>query len=145
MRDDGSAGEDNVREERGLDSAIIQATEALDGHGLRLPVEFTFCWRDRPASAAVIAVGDGIVMRLRMQLGALPYTAEDPSVRNRTAYVMSRQRDLPIGRFGMDGRQTVLFLADVPIDEPLSGTAIVTAVVRTLLRVSPYLELAQPR
>lgn len=137
--------QDNKTEGRGLDSAIVKATEALGGHGLRLPMDFTFSWRDRPAVARVVVAEEGVVLRLRMELGAVPYTAEEPMVRNRTTYVMSRQAELPLGRLGIDARQMAQFMADVPIDEPLSGTAIVTAVVRTLLRVSPYLDLAQPR
>lgn len=125
-----------------LSTAIEQATNALHNKSPDFPVEFIFAWRDREATAHIDSGPDGTpVMSLRMKTGRMPFTAENSALRGQIGYLMQRPVAPQLGGFELGPQQTTWFVANVPLQAPVTGASIFTALTQTLLRVSPYLSL----
>lgn len=140
----GDSETDAAPVDRCLNTAMSRAAHVLESDPLQLPIAFSFCWRERVARVEVLECEDGTTLRLSMRLGAIPFTAEDPTLRTQINYVVSRNGDLPLGRFLVDERQEAIFEAEIALEGRLTSTLIVTTVVLALLRVSAYLDLARP-
>ncbi len=108
-----------------------------------LPVNFRFHWREIPFTARIDDFSGQTRLRLICDLGVVPYTAENPGLRQAMMGLV-HTGDLGDGaRYAMGGENRVNLVGDAPVPEDLSGTSIIATVTGFLLKLRPYIDLAR--
>ncbi len=132
-----------LAEEAGESGPALEAAEAaLAELHPNPPVRFRFRWREIAIEAEVYQSGSTVVLKQCLELGPVPYNAEDPMARRRL-HGLVRQA-IPVGWFSIGPKQRLILSLEQPLEPPVTGSAIVIGVTRALLGAVPYLSLARP-
>lgn len=123
----------------GNELSIENATLMLANSTLELPVQFRFRWRDIEVRAEVLDCDGQAVLRQCLDLGPLPYSAENPLRRRRHLDLLDQP--LPVGRFTIAPGQRLTLGLEHCLEVPLTGGSVVVAVTAALLDAAPYLSL----
>jgi len=122
---------------------LEEASQSLSRLVPRLPVNFSFRWKDIGFAGRVIASADGPRLRLVGDLGPVPFSAESADQRHRLLSLVRWTDAAGTGHFAIGARHHLNLLGEAAVAEPLSGVAIVTAATCFLLHARPYLDLAE--
>ena len=131
-----------VGELPGLDRHLLKAAQELARLDPKLPAEFTFTWQGTAFSARAERHAMGLRLFLRGDLGALPYSAEDRSSRDKLLAILRGPRAGASGRFHLCRRQHLRFTSETETAAPLSGKAMVIQTIQVLLGAKPCFDLA---
>ena len=115
--DDGNgAGAVNASKVGRFDQLLDQAKQNLGRLEPRPPLKFSFIWRGRPFSARLEPAGKGARLKLRGDLGVVPFSAENADGRHDLVSLANGNLDDPVARFhiGRDQRMFLLGEADIP-------------------------------
>ncbi|MEO5335983.1 MAG: hypothetical protein H7841_03670 [Magnetospirillum sp. WYHS-4] len=105
------------------------------------PLAFTFSFRGVLFAGQAESTYDRSRLRLRADLGPLPYTAESSAKRtNALAIVGAASRALG-GRMRLSPDQHILLLEELGFDIPLTPRDLMANTVRLVLEAKPYLDL----
>ena len=118
----------------------------IDGQGrLRArpdgtPLAFGFTYRGVDFIAEVRS-GEDARIRLRAELGKLPYRAEAGERRDLTRRIVQATEGLPHGRMSLSIAQDILLTAELPAPAPLTPASLMAALAAALLDFRPYIDL----
>ncbi|MDP6705471.1 MAG: hypothetical protein QF893_03920 [Alphaproteobacteria bacterium] len=121
--------------------SIENATLTLANSTLELPVRFRYRWRDIEVRAEVSDRDGQAVLRQYLDLGPVPYNAENPLRRRQHLDLVDQP--LPIGRFAIASGQRLTLGLEHRLEAPLTGGSVVVAVTAALLDAAPYLPLVR--
>jgi hypothetical protein len=120
-----------------------EAKARLEGAAPKPPLSFRFRWQGQQYVGRVERVDGGLILKLLGDIGAVPYSAENPRRRESwisLAHWRGRESDY---RFVVTKNRRLTLLAHRPIAEPLSAMSIIGELAKMLLSVRPYLTLAE--
>ena len=126
-----------------LEAALIGAEETLAFFRPTVPLEFSFLWRRRPVNAAVLLRDGVVLLRLVTELGELPFTAQDRDHRGRLLELAWCRLPPLHGSFAIRRHGRLTHALEIPLEPPITGAVLVTAATQCLLRLAPYLGLAE--
>lgn len=107
------------------------------------PINFRFVWHHMGCVARVDKTDKGLRLRLVGDLGPVPFSAESPETRGRLLELARWSTRSAGCRFAVSPRRRLNLLGELPVGEPLTGAAILSAAVRFLVDVKPYVALAR--
>lgn len=117
-------------------SNLAEATPAL-------PINFRFVWQQMGCVARVDKTDKGLRLRLVGDLGPVPFSAESPDTRDRLLELARWSTRSAGCRFTVSPRRHLNLLGELPVTEPLTGAAILSAAVHFLVDARPYVTLAR--
>jgi len=103
-------------------------------------IRFGFDFLGRHFEIAVKANSSGAEMELSARLAALPYSAENATVRNAAMAIIGATRSARGFRFAVSRQQQIYCLASARLGEPLQPASLIATVVGLLLDAKPYIE-----
>jgi hypothetical protein len=109
------------------------------------PLEFNFRWNGLPIQASVAEENGQGTMEITVDMGAVPYSAEDRERRSYLRELATCQFPIDDCRYSFTEGKKLRFTGRTEIDTPLNGADLTTAVVRFILRAQSYLLLAFER
>ena len=107
------------------------------------PIDFRFVWHHMGYVARVDKTDKGLRLRLVGDLGPVPFSAESPEARGRLLELARWSTRSAGCRFAVSPRHRLNLLGELPVAEPLTGASILSAAVRFLVDVKPYVALAR--
>lgn len=107
------------------------------------PINFRFVWHQMGCVARVDKTDKGLRLRLVGDLGPVPFSAESPTTRDRLLELARWSTRSAGCRFAVSPRRRLNLLGELPVAEPLTGVSILSAAVRFLVDVNPYVALAR--
>jgi len=125
-----------------LDEVLERIHGALRVNSSALPMTFAFSWCRLRCTGEIAEVGGRPVLRLLAHLGVVPYSAENASLRQRRLELGDGRLRLEHGELAVLGGRRLVHRAELPL-QSLDGAGIVTAAIQGLLRLRPYLTLAE--
>ncbi len=147
---DQTAGDEPTGTVVDLDDVIHRAGKYLSELSVSLPSRFNFVWRDRKIRVRLEAPdGTGANLRARLaisiELGTLPYTAEDKSLRSDLqSLVGNAEQDGP-GRLAVHGGRDVVYDIEDELAVPVTTTDLVTRLAVNLLHSRSCLDYLDNR
>jgi len=126
-----------------LDEILDTAKSRLAETRLSLPINFRFFWHEIPFTARIDEFAGNRRLRLICDLGPVPYTAEDHSLRQVVMGLIGTGSLGDGARYVLGGEHRVNLIGDAPAPDDLNGMAIIAAVTAFLLKLRPYIDLAR--
>ncbi len=130
-----------------FDQLLNEGRRQLSSGDLNLPCHFTFSWSGIGFTACVDKVKDAErrCLQVGCDVGALPYSAEDPLARVRILSLVGwHDLEAPC-RFAIGPRGRVHCFGVIELDDAPDDDTIVVALTKHLLAIKPYLVLAGER
>lgn len=90
----------------------------------RPPLKFSFIWRGRPFSARLEPADNGTRLKLRGDLGVVPFSAENADGRRGLISLANGNLDDPVARFHIAGDHRFYLLGEVDIPGNPTAAAI---------------------
>ncbi len=125
-----------------LDSLLIEGQRRLADIEPKLPCRFTFSVYGIAFKAMIERRGDAVRLRFVGDLGQLPFSAEDPATRSRLIRLVGWGEPSRRLHFARGLRNRIAVVGEIEIAEPISGEAIVFAMVSYLLDARAYFQVA---
>jgi hypothetical protein len=125
-----------------LSEVLAQASDGFGQKNFDLPINFSFKWNDLTATVAVANGPGQATMRMAVDLGAIPYSAENSARRLYLKQLANIKLPLKDCWFSTASGNRLSFDGSVGVESPLTGKDIACAVVRLLIPAQPYLFLA---
>jgi hypothetical protein len=135
--------------------SISERAEGVELHSLRfkvnggfeieapkLPMSFRFAWHEQTFEGDLEQRNEGIVLRLRADIGILPYTSEDPAARRQLIEEVSASGTRPTGRLELVDNHHLHWRHEVQLPTPKSLTikTILTNIAVLILLARPYFD-----
>ena len=136
---DQTAGDGSAQSVADLDNVIHRAGEHLSELSVSLPSHFSCCGRDRNIQVRLDAPdGTGASLRARLaiciDLGTLPYTAEDKSLRSDLQSLVGKAEQDGPGRLAIHGGRDVVYDIEDQLTVPVRTIDLVTRLAVNLLQ-----------
>ncbi len=122
-------------------SEDLEVSGALIGPPPHDRLDVGFEYKGVPFVVRAQGRDQGIDMEVRANLGALPFTAEDPERRATALAILDAARADLGGRVRLTKDQKLVIAEVFRLEEALTPTSLLAETVRIVLRHRPYLEL----
>lgn len=120
---------------------------ALLRRAMRAPLRFTFSWRGIDFTGTFETLEKRIRLSLQVDLGSLPFSAEDARVRGGLLAIVDAYGDGSSGTLKVVSGQTIVLENAIDLPRSVGGGAsnIVTSLTLLVLNTAPFLDLlAEP-
>lgn len=122
-----------------LDDVIQRAGEHLSELSVSLPSHFGFIWRARKIRVRLDAPDGtgadlGAPLAIRIDLGILPYTAEDKALRSNIQNLVGKAEQDGPGRLAIRGGRNLVYDIEDQLKVPVSTVDLVTRLTVNLLQ-----------
>lgn len=120
---------------------------ALLRRALRAPLRFTFSWRGIEFTGTFETLEKGMRLSLQVELGSLPFSAENARARGGLLAIVDASGDGSSGTLKVVSGQTVVLENAIDLPRPTSAATsnIVTSLTLLVLNTAPFLDLlAEP-
>lgn len=104
-------------------------------------LEFGFEFRGIPFVVRATAVGQASQVEMRVNLGVLPFSAEDKESRTMALAILDAASADIGGNIRLDHQQRVVFVESFMTENILTPAVLMNSVAKRVLRAKPYLEL----
>ena len=129
------------------DTMSSGAYTALLRRAMRAPLRFTFSWRGIDFTGTFETLEKGMRLSLQVDLGSLPFSAEDARVRGGLLAIVDAYGDCSSGTLKVVSGQTIVLENAIDLPRSVGGAAsnIVTSLTLLVLNTAPFLDLlAEP-
>ena len=126
-----------------LNEARDKAGSAIGDMSANLPIAFRFDWQGMAIFCQILERGSKIFLELPTDLGPLPFTIENSAWRSYLKQLHGPSKELPAGKYVLTERGRFRHWAEHQLEEPITGSSIVTKVVQTVLAGWPYYQLVK--
>lgn len=121
---------------------LLEEAKQLSSFEPRLPTSFAFVWDGKRFAAKVEERGNAVLLSILTELGKVPYTAENPKIRERFARLVRASRKSDAGSFRINRHQRLQMTIEAKLDHPVTGAAIVEGVTKAVLAARPLMIFA---
>ncbi len=134
----------DVPNNQGFEALIAEGDEKLVWVAPTAPLTFQFKWENVVFSGHISNGGENHRLLLLGDMGPLPFSAEDPSFRERLMKLVRWQPEKDHARFVLEPkRQHIYLMIDDVLQGELSGIQMIASTTQLLFHIRPYLELAR--
>ncbi len=125
-----------------LHSLRFRANDGFEIEAPKLPMNLRFAWHERTFEGELERRDEGIVLRLRADIGILPYTSEDPATRRQLIEEMNASDTRPTGRLELVDNHRIHWSHEVQLPKPKSLTVktVLTNIAVLILLARPYFD-----
>ncbi len=136
------------------DATEISNIDVIDQHAVGLgrlsevlgkaadgDLEFDFDFKGVTISVRARSTNQKTNMNFAVDLGNMPYTAEDAVARNSAVAILSSASRQLGGKIQVTGEQRIVYTNNLYFNEPFSPVMLVSGATLFKVRVKPYVEL----
>lgn len=126
-----------------VNSVVVDEDGLIARRAPKIPFSFSFRWRNSTFDGVVQQDGVGLCLKLKTQLGVLPYTAENASLRDSVLGAIDEAADSERCGVQVTNNQAAVLTREVPIaaEAGLTASALVTNIAVAVLGAAPHLDL----
>lgn len=135
---------ENETLQSGFEQLLEQSNSKLNTVIPRAPLSFRFAWESVNYSAQISELKGAHRLLLLADMGALPFSAEQPEFRKRLLALLAWDCNKERFKFVFDPKKHKIYLMmDDMMNREITGTDILSKIIATLIKARPFLELAR--